>query len=139
MAIGYITRIERFSSAHRLNVPQLSKKENFEIFGKCNHINGHGHNYTLKVTVKGTIDPVTGMIVNISDLKAWIKEDVLQHLDHKNIDLDVEYFHSKASTAENLTVFIWETLSPRFKGIDAKLYEIELYETDLNIARYKGE
>jgi len=140
MAIGYISRFERFSAAHRLHSNQLSSEENVRIFGKCNHSNGHGHNYTLKVTVKGEIDPITGMVVNVTDLKRWIKEDIVSKMDHKNIDKDIEYFASRTSTAENITVFIWETLQPRFTTLpNISLHEVQLQETDLNIAIYRGE
>ncbi|GAB6032459.1 hypothetical protein CHUAL_011096 [Chamberlinius hualienensis] len=87
----YITRIESFSASHRLHSTQLSDDENAKLFGKCNNPNGHGHNYSVYVTVKGQADPVTGMVMNITDLKQSIFK-VIDDLDHKNLDKDVPYF-----------------------------------------------
>lgn len=83
-----ITRIESFSAAHRLNSPHLSPDQNAQIFGKCNNPNGHGHNYKLEVTVEGVVDPFTGMIINMTDLKEIIKVSVLDVFDHTHLDLD---------------------------------------------------
>ena len=83
-----ITRVESFSASHRLNSPQLSPQENLQIFGKCNNPNGHGHNYKLEVSVEGSVDPVTGMIINLSDLKDLIKMAVIDVFDHTHLDLD---------------------------------------------------
>ncbi|KXS19261.1 PTPS-domain-containing protein [Gonapodya prolifera JEL478] len=110
--MAYLTRTEHFSSAHRLYSKQLSEEENVEIFGKCANPNGHGHNYTVEVTVKGDIDPVTGMVLSITHLKGWMK-DVIDELDHKHLDLDVPYFANRVSTTENLAVFIWVSLKKR--------------------------
>eukprot|EP00039_Didymoeca_costata_P014050 m.222389 g.222389 ORF g.222389 m.222389 type:complete len:148 (+) comp15934_c1_seq1:1350-1793(+) len=93
-AIAYVTRLESFSSAHRLHSPQLSDKENFELYGKCNSVNGHGHNYKIEVTCRGEIDPATGMVINLVDLKKAIHDTVMAKLDHKNIDKDEIYFQS---------------------------------------------
>eukprot|EP00039_Didymoeca_costata_P014056 m.222454 g.222454 ORF g.222454 m.222454 type:complete len:150 (+) comp15934_c1_seq7:1350-1799(+) len=137
-AIAYVTRLESFSSAHRLHSPQLSDKENFELYGKCNSVNGHGHNYKIEVTCRGEIDPATGMVINLVDLKKAIHDTVMAKLDHKNIDKDEIYFQSGVvSTAENLAVFAWTELSQLLgPGI---LYEIKIHETDKNIASFKGE
>ncbi|KAI9294226.1 PTPS-domain-containing protein [Neoconidiobolus thromboides FSU 785] len=141
MAIGYITRVEKFSSAHRLHATSLSDSENQAIYGKCNHINCHGHNYTIEATIRGEIDHITGMIINISDLKQWMKDLIIEPLDHKNIDKDVEYFFDKPSTAENLAVFAWEALNEKLLPFapKAKLFEIKIHETDRNTASYRGE
>jgi 6-pyruvoyltetrahydropterin/6-carboxytetrahydropterin synthase len=133
--LGYLSRTEHFSSGHRLHSPLLSDQENAQIYGKCNHGNGHGHNYVLDVTLKGPIDETTGMIMNITDLKA-ILAPVIQTLDHKNIDRDVPFFKTKPSTVENLTVYIWQELAPKLNGL---LYEVQIRETVNNYAIYKGE
>ncbi|CAG8584783.1 9389_t:CDS:2, partial [Funneliformis mosseae] len=134
-AIVYLSRIETFSAAHRLHSSSLSDKENKEIFGKCNNPNGHGHNYKVEVTVKGEINPITGMVMNLMDLKECIKIAVMDVLDHKNLDLDVPYFKDKPSTSENLVVFIWHNIRQVLK--DGELYEVKLYETEKNLVVYR--
>ncbi|KAG0173182.1 hypothetical protein DFQ28_011671 [Apophysomyces sp. BC1034] len=84
-AISYITRVESFSAAHRLHSPRLSKEENLELYGKCNHINFHGHNYKVEITLRGPINPLTGMVMNLVDLKKCIKLAVMDPLDHRNL------------------------------------------------------
>ncbi|CAF4434542.1 unnamed protein product [Rotaria socialis] len=140
----YLTRRETFSASHRLHSTLLSDNDNIQIFNKCNNPNGHGHNYVLEVTVIGHIDDNTGMVMNISDLKELIQIYVLTILDHKHLDLDVEYFRTKniVSTTENLSVFIWEQLCSRIQkqyNNHVQLYEIKLYETEKNIVTYRGE
>ncbi|XP_028264371.1 6-pyruvoyl tetrahydrobiopterin synthase [Parambassis ranga] len=135
--IGYITRVQSFSACHRLHSVDLSDEENKKVFGKCNNPNGHGHNYKVEVTVRGKIDPITGMVMNLTDLKKCIEEVIMIPLDHKNLDKDVPYFARVVSTTENLAVYIWDnmvkTLLPNL------LYEIKIYETDKNIVVYRGE
>jgi 6-pyruvoyltetrahydropterin/6-carboxytetrahydropterin synthase len=133
----YVTRIESFSAAHRLHSLKLTDDENRKIFGKCNNLNGHGHNYKVEITVQGHVDPDTGMVMNISDLKEVI-QGALDVLDHKNLDLDVEYFKDVVSTAENIAVFIWDRLTPRIP-IGVVLYEVKLHETEKNVVVYRGE
>ena len=135
----FVTRRETFSSAHRLYSSSLSQEQNHNIFGKCNNQHGHGHNYVIEVTVAGHPDKTTGMVVNIADLKIWIKEKVLDVLDHRNIDKEVEYFmNGVVSTTENVAVFCWEQLV----GIipqPARLYQVKIWETEKNIVTYRGE
>jgi 6-pyruvoyltetrahydropterin/6-carboxytetrahydropterin synthase len=139
----YLTRRETFSACHRLHSIHLSDNDNIQIFSKCNNPNGHGHNYVLEVTVVGHIDSKTGMVMNITDLKNLIQTQVLDLVDHKHLDLDVDYFCKKnlVSTTENLAVFIWEelfsSLKQQYKNV--QLYEIKLYETEKNIVVYRGE
>lgn len=136
--VVYLTRIQSFSASHRLHSSSLTDEENQAIFDKCNWKNGHGHNYKVEVTVCGEVDRVTGMVVNINDVKQWIETAVMQTMDHKNLDLDVPYFRDAVSTAENICVFIW-------RGIEAllppsvRLHKVKLHETDKNIATYRGE
>lgn len=136
LPVVYITRKETFSASHRLHSPKLSDEENRLIFSKCNNKNGHGHNYTVKVTVCGPVDPFTGMVMNLTDLKKHISS-VLDHLDHKNLDVDVPYFTDICSTAENIAVYIWNSLSKLLP--QGTLYEVKINETDKNSARYRGE
>ncbi|CAH1796418.1 unnamed protein product [Owenia fusiformis] len=128
--VVYISRSETFSACHRLHSPLLSDEENRNIFGKCNNVNGHGHNYKVEVILKGKVDPVTGMVLNLVDLKQYINKGVMDVLDHKNIDKDVPYFKSRVSTAENIAVFIWSQLKKLLP--EGLLYEVKLYETEKN-------
>lgn len=135
---AYQTRRMTFSACHRLHSPHLSDEENKNVFGKCNHINGHGHNYMVKVTLFGEIDPKTGMIMNMTDLKKNMAEAIMKPMDHKNLDIDVQYFKTRPSTTENLTVFIWKQMQTVMEKPDL-LYEVEVYETENNIVSYRGE
>ncbi|KNE57839.1 6-pyruvoyl tetrahydropterin synthase/QueD family protein [Allomyces macrogynus ATCC 38327] len=147
--IATISRIESFSAAHRLHSPYLSFEENQHIFGKCNHVNFHGHNYTLQVFVSGPIDERTGMVVNIADLKAGIQRSVLDYVDHRNLDLDVPFFaQGVPSTTENLAVYIFrqlrkhlpQYLGPMGDGIAApRLAKVTIWETSKNVVEYMGE
>lgn len=132
----YISRKESFSASHRLHNPKLSDEENRLIFGKCNHKNGHGHNYTVKVTVCGPLDPNTGMVMNLTDVKKHM-DTVIDPLDHKNLDMDVPHFRDVCSTAENIAVYIWIYLSKLLP--DGSLYEVKVKETGKNSAYYRGE
>ena len=100
--VVYISRAESFSACHRLHSKELSDEENQTMFGKCNNPNGHGHNYKVEVIVRGGVHPITGMVINLTDLKKYIHEAVMEPMDHKNLDLDVEYFRDTVSTAENI-------------------------------------
>ncbi|KAG0355923.1 hypothetical protein BG005_005154 [Podila minutissima] len=138
--IAYVTRIEHFSAAHRLNSVHLSVEENIALFGKCNHDSGHGHNYKVEVTIKGQINPVTGMVINITDLKKTLQTAVMDPCDHRNLDKDVPYFKATPSTTENLAVFLWENITKYLPPSEHyQLYEIKLRETDKNIVVYRGE
>lgn len=142
----YLTRIEKFSSAHCLFNKEFSKEKNLNIFDKCTNI--HGHNYTLEVTVKGSINNETGMIMNINDLKKIIEDNVLNLLDHKYIDKDVEYFSGSnnndksssaiISTSENICLFIWQQIAKHLPN-PVQLHCIKLHETDKNKVKYYGE
>mmetsp|Transcript_15855 Transcript_15855/g.44903 ORF Transcript_15855/g.44903 Transcript_15855/m.44903 type:complete len:142 (+) Transcript_15855:171-596(+) len=131
-----LERRERFSACHRLHSRHLSDEENKTVYGKCNHANGHGHNYVLYVTVEGETDVRTGMVINLADLKVLIKKHVLDQLDHRNIDVDVPYFaDGRPSTAENIAVYVWEQLQPHLGGL---LFQVKIEETENNFAIYRG-
>lgn len=132
-----LTRRVTFCAAHRLHSEALSPEENRRIFAKCNNPHGHGHNYVLEVTVRGRIDPKTGMVMNLTDLKQTIEEAILQRVDHKHLNLDVPWFHHVNPTAENMAVVFWNELVDRLRPNE--LYEIKLYETENNIVVYRGE
>jgi 6-pyruvoyltetrahydropterin/6-carboxytetrahydropterin synthase len=128
-----LTRKESFSASHRLHSPSLGAEENLRIFGKCNNLNGHGHNYLLEVTVTAELDAVTGMLMNLDTLKQIIKTHVINKLDHKNLNLDVPEFMELNPTAENIVVVIWSWLEEALGG--ERLHEVLLHETDKNSAK----
>lgn len=136
--IAYLTRKETISSCHRLHSEKLTEEENKNIYGKCNNYWGHGHNYTVEVTVRGPVDPTTGMVMNISDLKVYMKKILMDQLDHKNLDKDVPYFKDVVSTTENVAIYVFNELK-RILPIPDLLYEVKIYETDNNIVVYRGE
>ncbi|XP_021368616.1 6-pyruvoyl tetrahydrobiopterin synthase-like [Mizuhopecten yessoensis] len=135
--IVYISRTESFSACHRLHSTQLSDEENRKIFGKCNNPYGHGHNYSVEVILRGPVDPVTGMVMNLTDLKKFMNMAIMDVMDHKNVDKDVPYFKDVVSTAENIAVFIWKSLSQHLES--GLLYEVKVHETGKNVAFYRGE
>jgi 6-pyruvoyltetrahydropterin/6-carboxytetrahydropterin synthase len=133
-----ITRRERFNAAHRLFRPDYSDEQNLEIFGKCSNPNWHGHNYELYVTVKGSINPETGFLVNLKDLSHIINEKVILKLDHKNINIEVDFMQHRLASTENLAKAIWEELEEPVKLMGAKLHSVKLYETENNSVEYFG-
>ncbi|XP_026476257.1 6-pyruvoyl tetrahydrobiopterin synthase-like [Ctenocephalides felis] len=137
LPVIYLTRKETFSACHRLHSLLLSPEANEALYGKCNNYNGHGHNYTVEVVLKGPVDPHTGMVMNISELKKYMDEAIMQPLDHKNLDKDVPYFQSVISTTENLAIFIWNSLKSLLPRPEL-LHEVRLRETDKNSVCYRG-
>ncbi len=136
----YITRIERFNAAHKLWVHEWSEAQNIAVFGKCANKNWHGHNYNLHVTVKGKPDPQTGFIMDVKVLSNIIKEQVVDHLDHSNLNLDVPFIpQSMQPTTENLAIVIWERLVPALAKYPCRLHAIKLWETETIYAEYYGE
>ncbi|KAF7989564.1 hypothetical protein HCN44_008238 [Aphidius gifuensis] len=136
--IAYLTRRESISSCHRLHSPHLSEEENKKTYGKCNNYWGHGHNYTVEVTVRGPVDSKTGMVINIADLKIYMHKVLMEQLDHKNLDKDVEYFKSVVSTTENVAIYIFNELK-KLMDKPSLLYEVKIWETEKNIVIYRGE
>lgn len=134
----YITRRERFNAAHRLFKPEYSDEQNLEVFGKCSNPNWHGHNFTLFVTVKGEVNPDTGFLVNLKNLSALIDERVIEKLDHRNINLEVDFMMGKLASTENLAIGIWNELSESITEMGATLHSIKLYETENNFVEYLG-
>jgi 6-pyruvoyltetrahydropterin/6-carboxytetrahydropterin synthase len=134
----YLTRRERFNAAHKLWVEAWSEEENRQTFGKCANKNWHGHNYWLYVTVKGMPDPQTGFIVDVKKLSNWIKETIVDQVDHANLNLDVDFIpQGMQPTTENLVILFWQQLQPRLEGCE--LHCIKLYETENIYAEYYGE
>lgn len=129
-----VYRKEHFNAAHRLHNPELSASENAQLFGKCNYVNYHGHNYELIVRVTGEIDPRSGYVIDLKVLSDLIKEKVLDKFDHKNLNLDTKEFKNLNPTAENIAVVIYDLLRAE---LDARYdLQIRLYETERNFVEY---
>lgn len=136
----YITRIEKFNAAHKLWVSEWSEAQNKAVFGKCSNKNWHGHNYTLSVTVKGKPDPMTGFVIDAKKLADIIKSQVTEHLDHSNLNLDVDFIPKNIQpTTENLVIIIWNRIAAALKDFDCTVHYIKLQETDKIYAEYYGE
>jgi len=133
----YITKKVTFSAAHRLYNPELSFQENEEIFDKCNNFYGHGHNYTLAVTVAGLPDPKTGYVIDLKLLKEILINEIVEKVDHRNLNFDVEFLRGIIPTVENLAVVFWDVLKDKIPS--GKLNSIRLYETDFSYVEYFGE
>jgi 6-pyruvoyltetrahydropterin/6-carboxytetrahydropterin synthase len=134
----YITRKEHFNAAHRLFRSDYSDEKNLEIFGKCSNPNWHGHNYELFVTVKGEVDPETGFLINLKELSRIINEFVLVKLDHRNVNLEVDFMSGKLASSENLAIGIWEELEIPVSAAGAQLHSVKLFETERNFVEYFG-
>lgn len=134
--IVYLTRRETFSAAHRLWAEDLSEAENRKLFGPCAYDHGHGHNYVLEVTLRGAIDPKTGIIVNLTEIRDAVKELILNDVDHRHLNYDAPLCKGINPTAENLVVLFWTVLRKRF---GKQLDEVCLRETEKNWVRYRGE
>ncbi|OWY24469.1 6-pyruvoyl tetrahydrobiopterin synthase [Sphingobacteriales bacterium UPWRP_1] len=133
----YLTRRERFNAAHKLYNPNWTALQNDAVFGKCANTNWHGHNYELYVTVKGEPDPNTGFIINVKELSDIIKEHVIEHLDHRNLNLDVPFLQGMFTSTENVAKAIWQQLVPHIKG--CTLHCIKLVETENIYVEYFGD
>jgi len=123
-----ITRRIEFSASHVYHNNKFSPEENRRIFGKCNNPNGHGHNYTLEVTVAGEPDPVTGMVLDLKDLKELLEREVMERMDHRHLNLEVPELQGKIPTCENVARVIWDLLEPKIK--QGALHRVRLYESE---------
>jgi 6-pyruvoyltetrahydropterin/6-carboxytetrahydropterin synthase len=131
-----VSRQAQFNAAHRLHVSSWSDEKNRDVFGMCNRPKFHGHNYKLIVTVSGTIDPVTGYLIDMKDLSRLIASEVEERFDHKNLNLDTEEFRELNPTAENIAVVIWQKL--RSKLAERLKLKVTLYETERNFVEFEG-
>ncbi len=132
----YLTRRAQFCAGHRLHNPELSDEENSRIFGKCNNPNYHGHNYTLEVTIVGNPNPVTGMVMDLKDLQSLIEQEVIEYVDHKNLNIEVDFMKGIIPSAENIAIACWNVLEPKIPA--GKLFSIKIWETENNIVEYRG-
>lgn len=137
----YVSRKEHFNAAHKLYNPDWSKERNQEVFGPCANDNWHGHNFELIVTVKGEPDPETGFVVDLKRLSTMIKKEVIDKLDHKNLNLDVPFMKGKLASCETLSIEIWKILESHLPEVTSygKLHSVRLYETPRNYVEYFGE
>jgi 6-pyruvoyltetrahydropterin/6-carboxytetrahydropterin synthase len=137
MPIVTVTRRLHFNAAHRVHNPALSDRENTELFGKCNNPNWHGHNYTLDVSVKGEVSGKTGYVVDLSRIKDIVTREVLDKVDHRNLNLEVDFMRGTIPTTENIVVAMWNVIAPLVAP--AQLDRLVLHETENNSAEYRGE
>ena len=132
-----VTRKAHFSAAHRLHNPAWSDQRNAEVFGKCNNPNGHGHNYVIEVTVGGEPAPETGMVIDLKKLAAIIDEEIIEAVDHKHFNVDVDFMRGVVPTAENIALAFWRILEPKIH--EGRLVSVKLFESDQNFVEYRGE
>jgi len=123
----YLTRKIEFAASHRYHNPALSAEENRRIFGKCNYPHGHGHNYTLEVTIAGEPDPVTGMVLDLKDLKEILEQEIMQRMDHRFLNYEVAELKGQIPTCENVVRVIWNLLEPKIP--QGQLHRVRLYES----------
>lgn len=135
----YITRRERFTAAHKLYRPDWTDEQNTALFGGCANPNWHGHNYVLYVTVKGNVKPELGYAMNLKDLSTIIKERVTNKLDHRNLNLDVDFLKDIMTSTENVAIAIWQQLVEPVKAYGVELHCIKVQETENNFVEYFGE
>jgi 6-pyruvoyltetrahydropterin/6-carboxytetrahydropterin synthase len=131
-----ITRRLRFNAAHRVHNPALSDEENQRLFGKCNNPNWHGHNYTLEVSVRGPVDPKTGYVMDLAAIRDVVTREVIDKVDHRNFNLDVEFMQGIIPTTENIVVEFWRVIDPLIRP--ARLARLRLWETENHYVEYEG-
>ena len=131
-----LTKRYRFAASHRLHNPAFSEDENWRVYGKCNNPHGHGHNYTVEVSVSGPVDPATGMIAHLGELDGFVEREVLEPFDHRNLNEEVPAFRERVPTTENLCIEIFNRLK-QFPA--ARVERIRVEETGLNSFEFAGE
>ena len=133
----HVSRRATFSASHRLYNPDFSDAENEAVYGNCSNKNGHGHNYVIEVTVAGEPRPQTGYVIDLKKLKQIIGREIIDRVDHRHFNLDVDFMRDIIPTAENIVKAFWKVLSPKIT--EGKLYSIRLHETENNVVEYRGE
>lgn len=131
-----VTRLVRFNAAHRVYNPSWSDERNQATFGKCNNPNWHGHNYTLEITVEGQVDPETGYVMDLGEVKRIAQDELVRHVDHRNLNLDVPFMQGTIPTTENLVLACWRVLAPKLAP--ARLVRLKLWETENHYVEYDG-
>ncbi len=132
----FVTRKASFSAAHRLYNPAWSDAKNNEVFGKCNNPNGHGHNYDIEVTVAGDPPAETGMVIDLKKLADIVEAEIIERVDHKNMNVDVDFMRGVIPTAEHMAMAFWRILKPKIT--EGSLYSIKLNESQNNVVEYRG-
>ncbi len=135
----FITRKETFSAAHKLSRSTWNEEKNAEVFGKCANPNWHGHNYQLTVTVQGEVNPETGFVANLSEIGKILKIQVIDKVDHKNLNLDVDFMKGKLPSTEVLAVEIWRQLETPINALHCRLHCVKIQETEKNYVEYYGK
>lgn len=138
MSTVYITRRERFNAAHKLWRAEWSDEKNEEVFGRCSNKNWHGHNFDLFVTVKGRPSEITGFVIDLKTLSVIIQKEIIDHLDHRNLNLDVPFLKDLMASTENVAIKIWERLEAKIAEAGGELAKIKLVETENNFVEYFG-
>lgn len=133
----FVTRKAHFNAAHKLYNPRWDKEQNEAVFGKCANANWHGHNFDLYVTIKGRPSEDTGFVMDLKKLKHLIENEVVVHLDHKNLNVDVPFLLNILPSVENIAIAIWNILAGKMPE-NVKLHKIHLYETERNFVEYYG-
>lgn len=134
----FITRKFHFSASHRVYDPKLSDEENYRIYGKCSNPNGHGHNYVMNITVSGDINPETGFVMDLTELKDLVEKEIISKVDHKNLNIDVDFLKGILPSTENVAVKFWEQIENKINSSNRKLYSIRIGETVNNSVEYRG-
>ncbi len=133
----FLTRHEHFNAAHKLYNPSWTEEKNVDVFGKCANSNWHGHNYELIVTIKGEVDADTGFLMDVKKLSTILQEEVCEKLDHKNLNLDVDFMQGVLASTENLAIAIWKQIVPHLPA-NVYLHCVKLYETPRICVEYFG-
>lgn len=137
MGLVYVYRRAHFSASHRLYDPSFSDEKNNEIFGGCSNPNGHGHNYNIEVCIAGEQDPSTGYVIDLKKVKKILQTYFLDKVDHRNLNVDVDFMKGINPTTENIAIAAWKQIAPHIT--EGKLFLIRLYETENNFVEYRGE
>jgi len=134
----YITRKFHFCASHRMFKPELSVEENFALYGKCSNPAGHGHNYVLEVTVWGEPEAGIGYVMDLRHLKELVNNELIEKVDHKNLNVDVDFMKGIVPTSENIIVQFWKQIESKINNKNRKLYSLKLFETENNMVEYRG-
>ncbi|MCK4923228.1 MAG: 6-carboxytetrahydropterin synthase [Bacteroidales bacterium] len=134
----YITRRERFSAAHRLYNDNWDNQKNEEVYGACANPKWHGHNYVMWITVKGEVNPELGYLCDLKELSGIIRENIISKVDHKNLNLEVEFLKGQKISTENLAIGIWNVLYPYINALGIELHSVKIHETENNFVEYFG-
>jgi 6-pyruvoyltetrahydropterin/6-carboxytetrahydropterin synthase len=135
----YLTRRERFNAAHRLYREDWSDEKNMEVFGKCSNPNWHGHNYVLYVTIRGELKPELGYVVDLKVMSRIIRQYIIDKLDHKNLNVEVDFMKDRMASTEQIAMAIWEELEPHITDLGVELHRVRLEETENNFVEYFGK